>query len=145
MLNIILLVIVAIIGGIFVTIQAQFMGVLDKNMGTLESVFITYGGGGLCVGLMMLFARGGNLSAFQSVPWYTLSSGITGLVIVGTIGYTTPRLGLVPALTLMVAAQFVSAAIIDHFGLLGADIRMLSPSRLSGIGIMILGIWLIIK
>lgn len=145
MSNIIFLIAVAVIGGVFVTIQAQFMGVLDKNIGTLESVFITYGGGGLCVGITMLFLRGGNLAAFQAVPLYALSSGIVGLVIVGSIGFVTPRLGLVPAATLLVAAQFISAALIDHFGLLGADIRLITPSRLCGMGVMMVGIWLIIK
>ncbi len=143
--NIVFLICVAVVGGAFVTIQAQFMGLLDKNIGTIESVFITYGGGGLCVGLIMLLLRGGNLSAIQTVPLYALSSGIVGLVIVGSIGFVTPRLGLVPASTLLVAAQFISAALIDHFGLLGADIRLLTLSRVFGIGVMMLGIWLVIK
>ncbi|MBF0211079.1 MAG: DMT family transporter [Desulfamplus sp.] len=133
------------IGGVFVTIQAQFMGLLDKNIGTIESVFITYGGGGLCVGLIMLFLRGGNLAAFQSVPIYALLSGVVGLFIVGSIGFATPRLGLVPASTLLIAAQFISAAIVDHFGLFGADIRLLTMPRFFGMGIMMVGIWLIIK
>ncbi|MBF0234601.1 MAG: DMT family transporter, partial [Desulfamplus sp.] len=88
---------------------------------------------------------GGNLGSFQTVPLYALSSGIAGLVIVGSIGFVTPRLGLVPASTLLVAAQFISAALIDHFGLLGADIRLLTPSRICGMGVMMLGIWLIIR
>jgi len=114
-------------------------------MGTLESVFITYGGGGLCIGLIMLFFRGGNLGAFQSVPWYALYSGIMGLVIVGSIGFATPRLGLVPALILLVAAQFISAALIEHFGFLGADVRSLTLSRISGFGVIIVGIWMTIR
>jgi len=143
--NTIFLISVAVVGGVFVTIQAQFMGLLDKNIGTLESVFITYGGGGFCIGLIMLLCRGGNLWAFNTVPWYTLLSGIVGLVIVGSIGFVTPRLGLVPASTLLVAAQFISAALIDHFGLLGADIRLLTPSRICGMGLMMPAIWLIIR
>lgn len=145
MSNTIFIIFVAVVGGVFVTIQAQFMGVMDKNIGTLESVFITYGAGGFLVGLIMMLFRGGNLGAFQTVPWYALSSGIIGLVIVGSIGFVTPRLGLVPASTLLVAAQFASAALIDHFGLLGADIRLLSTSRVCGMGMMMLAIWLIIR
>lgn len=145
MSNTIFLILVAVVGGAFVTVQAQFMGVLDKNIGTLESVFITYGGGGLCIGLIMLLCRGGNLGAFNTISWYTLSSGLVGLVIVGAIGFVTPRLGLVPASTILVAAQFISAALIDHFGLLGADIRLLTPSRICGMGLMMPAIWLIIR
>ena len=139
------LIIIAAVGGIAVTLQAQFMALMDKQIGTLESVFITYGGGGLLIGLAMLLSRGGNLAAWQGVPWYALSAGALGLVIVGTIGYGTARLGLVSAMTIIIAAQFISGAVIDHFGVLGADLKPLDLYRLSGIGLMLLGTWLVVR
>jgi transporter family-2 protein len=108
-------------------------------------VFITYAGGGMVVALVILAARGGNLRAWQAVPWYALTAGLFGLVIVGTIGYTVPRLGLSTAFTIIVAAQFVVAALIDHFGWLGAEARPLDFPRLAGIGVLILGVWLITR
>ena len=36
--------------------------------------------------------RGGNLQSWQNVPTYALTTGVLGLVIVGTIGYVVPRL-----------------------------------------------------
>lgn len=145
MSNLLFLLLVATIGGIAVTLQAQFMGVMDHNIGTLESVFITYGSGGLLIGLAMLVLRGGNLAAWQAVPRYSLLAGVTGLVIVGTIGYTVPRLGLVTSMTLIVAAQFASAAALDHFGVLGATLRPLDWSRLAGMLVVLLGVWLIVR
>ena len=139
------LIIIAAIGGIAITLQAQFMGIMDRSIGTLESMFITYASGGLLIGLAMLVNRGGNLSAWGSVPWYALSAGVLGLVIVGTIGYSTPRLGLVTAFTILVASQFIVGALLDHFGILGADLRPLNLTRIAGIGIMLLGVWLIIR
>ncbi|UCD80945.1 MAG: DMT family transporter [Desulfobacterales bacterium] len=136
------LIIIAAIGGTAITLQGQFMGLMDKAIGTKESVFITYAGGGLLAGVLMLAARGGNLKAWHSVPWYTLGAGAIGLVIVGTIGYTVPRLGLTRAFTVIVAAQLIVAALLDHFGLLGAATRSLDLSRLLGIGILVLGVWL---
>ena len=139
------LIIIAAVGGMAITLQAHFMGLMDKQIGTLESVFITYGGGGLLIGLAMLLSRGGNLAAWQGVPWYALSAGALGLVIVGTIGYGTARLGLVTVMTIIVAAQFISGAFLDHFGVLGADLRPLNLTRISGIGLMLLGTWLIVR
>ncbi len=144
MANFIPLIIIAAIGGIAITLQAQFMGIMDKSIGTLESMFITYASGGLLICLAMLVNRGGNLSAWGSVPWYALSAGVLGLVIVGTIGYSTPRLGLVTAFTILVASQFIVGALLDHFGILGADLRPLNLTRIAGIGVMLLGVWLII-
>ena len=133
MASLIPVIIIAAIGGIAVTLQAQFMGLMDKSIGTLESMFITYGTGGLLIGFAMLVNRGGNLAAWDSVPWYSLSAGVLGLIIVGTIGYSTPRLGLVTAFTIIVASQFIVGALLDHFGILGADLRPLNLSRLGGI------------
>ena len=53
-MNISYLILVAVIGGVAVTLQGQLIGIMDKNVGTVESVFITYGGGGLIVGIIML-------------------------------------------------------------------------------------------
>jgi transporter family-2 protein len=144
-LNLLYLVIVAAIGGIAVTLQGQLIGIINKSVGTVESVFITYGGGALIIGITMLFLRGGNLSSIQSIPKYTLLAGPLGLVIIAAIGYSVPRLGLVTAFTVIVASQFIIAAVIDHFGLLGADIRHINISRLSGISVMLFGIWLNVR
>ena len=136
---------VAIIGGVAVALQAQLMGLLDRGLGTLESVFITYGTGGLIVGLLMLFQRGGNLSLWHSLPWYAFLSGAVGLVIVATIGFSVPRLGLVSAFTLIVAAQFIVGALLDHYGFLGAEVRELNLQKIIGMLILLLGVWLTVR
>jgi transporter family-2 protein len=143
--NYILLVSTAAVGGLAVAFQAQFMGLMDKTMGTLESVFITYASGGVLIGLVMLVHGGGNLGAWRAVPWYALTAGAMGLIIVGTIGYTVPRLGLVLAFTILVASQFLTGAVVDHFGLLGATVRPLDPSRLLGMAVLLAGVWLIMR
>ena len=140
-----ILVLFAVLCGIAVVLQSQFVGLLDKHMGSLESVFITYGGGALLICLIMVVLRGGNLRAWQNVPWYALLAGAMGLVIIGTLSYTIPRLGLVTAFTIIVATQFLGGAFVDHFGLLGAEVRPFDWSRLAGIAILLLGVWLIIR
>ena len=139
------LIIIATIGGVAITLQAQFMGLMDKGMGSLESVFITYGSGGVLIGIAMLLNRGGNFSGWRSLPWYAFTAGFLGLIIVGTIGYSTPRLGLVTTLTILVAAQFIVGALLDHFGILGATLRPLDLPRILGVGIMLLGVWLTVR
>ena len=145
MTNLPLLIGIAVIGGMAIAVQAQLMGLMDKGIGTLEGVFITYCSGGLLIATIMLLKRGGNLGAWQSVPWYVFSSGILGLIIVGSIGYTAPRLGLVQTFTIIVASQFLLGALFSHFGLLGALVRPLELSRVFGIGVLLVGIWLIIR
>ena len=140
-----LLIVIAVIGGIAIALQAQLMGLLDKGIGTIEGVFITYGSGGLLIAVIMLLQRGGNLSAWQGVPWYAYGTGILGLIIVGAIGYSAPRLGLVATFTIIVSSQFIVGALLDHYGLLGAVSRPIELSRLFGMAVLLVGIWLIIR
>ena len=121
------------------------MGIMDQEIGTKESVFITYAGGGLLVGLMMLFARGGNLSSWPKVPWYALTAGIMGLIIVGSIGYAMPRLGLTKGFTVLIAAQLLGALAFDQFGFLGAGVKPINVERILGSLFLVVGSWLILR
>jgi transporter family-2 protein len=139
------LVLIAIIGGAVVTLQAQMIGLMDQQIGTLESVFITYVSGGLLIFFLLATMRGGNLNAWNKAPWYALMAGAMGLVIIGTLSYTVPRLGLVPTFTIFVASQFIIGALLDHFGLLGAAMRPIDLPRLVGVGVLLVGVWLILR
>jgi transporter family-2 protein len=139
------LILLATVGGVAVALQGQFMGLLDRTLGTRESIFITYAGGGLIITLLMLAFRGNHLKNWQAVPWYAFGSGIMGLVIVGTIGYVVPRLGVARGFTLIVASQFVIAALIDHFGFFGAVVRPLDLTRLLGLSLILLGVWIVVR
>jgi transporter family-2 protein len=136
---------IAVICGIAVALQSQFMGVLENKMGTLEGVFVTFFSGGLVAALIMLFVRGNNLKAWPEVPLYAFTTGILGLIIVGSIGYVAPRIGLTKAFTIIVATQFIIAIIIDHFGLMGASVRPMDMSKVIGVSSLLAGVWLIIK
>lgn len=139
------LIAVAIAGGIAVAIQGQFMGVMDQTIGTRESIFITYVGGGSIMALVMLTSGWGNLRAWHTVPWYVLTSGVLGIVVVGTIGYVIPRLGLVTGFTLIVASQFILGLLIDAQGWFGAEVRPLTSVKLVGLALLLAGITLIMK
>ena len=136
---------IAVMAGVAVTLQAQFMGLMDRSLGTLTSVFITYAGGGLVITLLLAALRGGNLKNWQSVPWYAYGAGLLGLIIVGSIGYVVPRLGVAKGFTLIVASQFLIAALIDHFGFFGATVRPMELTRLLGLCSMLLGVWLVVR
>ena len=136
---------IAVMAGVAVTLQAQFMGLIDRSMGTLTSVFITYTGGGLVITLLLAALRGGNFRNWQSVPWYAYGAGLLGLIIVGSIGYVVPRLGVAKGFTVIVASQFLIASLIDHFGFFGATVRPLDMTRSLGLCFMLLGVWLVVR
>lgn len=139
------LLLAAVVGGVAITLQGQFMGTLTDKLGLIESVFITYVSGGIAIAIAMPFVQTNNLGAWREVPWYTLTTGLLGLVIVGVIGYAVSRLGVSPALIAIIAAQLVLAALIDHFGLFGAPVHPFDLSRVAGLALVMAGTWLVVR
>jgi transporter family-2 protein len=143
--NLLTVVIIAIVAGLAVTLQSNFMGVMTQLMGARESVFITYGSGGLIISLFLLISGGGKLAAWRTVPPYAFTAGILGLIIVGLLGYATARYGLVVTFTVLLIAQYGSAVVIDHFGLMGAAVRPVDTLRFLGIVLLLVGAWLTLR
>lgn len=140
-----LVVAAAVLCGVAVAVQAQFTGVMQRQMGTLESTFITYFSGGVVIGLVMLLARGGSLGAATGLPWYVYGAGLLGLVIIGTLSLSVGDLGLVPALVLITVSQFVVGAVINHFGLLGAVVDPIDLGKVAGFALLGMGTYLVLR
>jgi len=51
----------------------------------------------------------------------------------------------VEALMTLTVAQFATAAVIDHFGVLGADVRPVDTTKLAGLLLLIAGTWLALR
>ena len=136
---------IGLLGGVAVGLQSPMANLISVKMGVLESVFIIHLGGMIVAALPLMLQRGGQLNKWSSVPWYVLGAGVFGLVLIGTISYTIPRVGATAAIMLIVAGQLGMALIVDHFGLLGVIERPLQPDRLLGVGILLAGVWLIVR
>ena len=137
-------VLVGLIGGIAVAVQASFAGVITQQLGVLENALVVFGGGFLVSLVLILLNQGGKLKALGSLPWYVFLAGPLGIVIITSIGYATPRIGLAGTLTLIVASQLVIGVIFDHFGWF-TPLRPLDLSRLAGILLLFLGTWIVLR
>ncbi|EBA14056.1 DMT family transporter [Roseobacter sp. CCS2] len=143
--NTIWLAAIAATGGAAVALQGQFMGMMDRKIGTSGALFVNYASGVLVAAIILLFLQGGSLKNLLQVPWYALSAGVLGLVIAGSIGFTVPRLGLSAAFTIVVATQFFVALLLEHYGFFGASRRPIDLNRLAGVGSLIVSVWLLTK
>ena len=56
-----------------------------------------------------------------------------------------PRVGVAAAIITIVAGQLMVSAVLDHFGLLGASVRPLDPTRILGMVVVFVGVWLTVK
>ena len=135
----------AVLAGTAIALQSLFSGVLGRMVGVMESVFIIHLGGLAVSGAALIVLRGGHLAAWRSAPWYALCGGVLGVVIVGIYSYIIPRIGLAPSIAVAIAAQLVLGAVLNHFGLLGADPQPFTASRILGVAVLFVGTWLIVR
>ncbi len=142
-MRLLVVVLVGVVGGLAGAFQSQFLGLMEQKAGTLASTFVTYGGGGLAIGLLMLAFGGGRISDLRSLPWWVFTAGIMGLVVVASLGITVDRLGLGAGLTLFTGSTLILAALIDHFGWFG-NVHLLDARRFAGVAFVIFGTWLVV-
>jgi len=143
--SILLIILIGLIGGVAVGLQSPLASMITQRLGLFESVFIVHMGGALIAFIPLLMYSGGKLSEWRNVPWYALGAGIFGLVVIGSISYMIPRIGIAAAITTIVAGQLLVGTILDHYGLLGAAGRSMDLTRFIGLIVVLAGVWLTVK
>ena len=132
--------VLAIAAGLAGSVQVALMSRLGERIGVLEalgfSTVLTAVGAFVVLVLARRSVAGFERAVHQ--PWWMLLGGVMGLVIVFTITYSGPRIGVAATVGILIAGQLVMGALIDRFGLFGVHQISLSPARL--IGIVLLGI-----
>ena len=140
-----LVLIVALLGGIAIALQAQFAGVLETRMGTFDALAVSFVSGGIVIAAARLAAGGVDLAVWRRAPWWAHLVGVLALVIVGAVGFAAPRIGLVSTLATVTIAQFVAGSAIAHFGWFRGTAQPVDLETILGIGLLCLGGWLILR
>ena len=134
---------IMLIAGIGIPVMAAMTSSLGKHLGSPVAAsafafFIAF-----CIALLALvFADKSFVKQIPSVPKYFLVAGAFIAFYVLSISFVAPHFGIGNAIFFVLVGQMLSAAIIDHYGLFGAQINQLSVTRTLGIFVMVFGIWL---
>ena len=145
MVELLLVILVGLLGGLAVGLQAPLANGMSDRIGILESSFFIHFGGTIVALIPLLAMRGGNLAKWNSVPWYMLAAGAFGLVLISTINFTIPQIGVAGGIMLIVIGQMVMAVAIDHFGLLDAEVRPITLQKLIGLAMLFCGVWFVVR
>jgi transporter family-2 protein len=138
-------VLVGLLAGVAVGIQNPLAAQMGRRVGILESAFIIHLGGAVIAGVPLALLGGGGLARWRDVPWYALWAGGLGVVLVCAVSWIVPRIGIATAVALLVAAQLGVGVALDHFGLLGLQLRPIEPARLAGVGLLLVGAWMVLR
>ncbi|MEM8666253.1 MAG: DMT family transporter [Planctomycetota bacterium] len=147
------LVLVAVVYGLFagglLGIQPSVNGYLARYLDhPLQATVISFGSGTAIIILVTLFS-GQFPPRFNAppsqLPWWAWLGGAIGVVMVTTSLILVPKVGSLPWFAAVMSGQTVAALIIDHYGWLGNPRTPVSPLRLLGTGMLILGVLLIVQ
>src|SRR5947208_11741276 len=117
------------------------MSRLGERIGVVEALaFSTALTAGIALVILAL-ARGSVAGCERAVhqPWWMLLGGVMGLVIVFTITYSGPRIGVAATVGILIAGQLVMGAAIDRWGLFRSEKIPLHWPRLVGIALLAAG------
>ncbi len=90
--------------------------------------------------VLLLFTGPQAVTKIASAPKHLLLAGLLVAFYVLSITHVAPHFGVGNAVFFVLLGQLISAAIIDHFGLFGAQVSPLSMARAAGIGLMAVGV-----
>jgi len=143
--TILMAVLVSLVAGATVSMQSPMASLMSQRLGLLSSVFIVHIGGAIVAFVPLVLSGGQQIREWRGVPWYALAAGALGLIVVGGVSYTIPRIGAAATATLMVVGQLLIAATVDHFGLLGTVARPVDLPRIAGFALLVAGAWLVTR
>jgi bacterial/archaeal transporter family-2 protein len=134
-----------LVAGLVVAVQSPLFAVLSNRLGLLGSALVVNLGGTIVSGVLLVILGGTTFGKWASVPWYAWISGALGVLVISSVGFAVPKIGAVGTSVGIIVGQLVLAALIDHFGWFGVQVRALDWVRIAGFVLLLLGAWLVIR
>jgi transporter family-2 protein len=140
-------VLTALAGGL-IALQAPINSNLAKSTGDLPAATVSFlvGTAALLL-LVVLSGKAGGLThaADHDVRWYYLLGGLLGAVYVANALVAVNSIGAGGVAAATIAGQLTASVAADRLGVLGLDQVALSPQRLIGVGLLLVGTVLVVR
>ncbi len=130
----------AALAGAAMSVQGVFNTRLTDKIGLLESNTIVQGTAFVLALIAMLIFGNGSLKEIAAVNKLYLTGGIIGFAITLTVVLAISKLNTTLAISTILIAQLLIAALIDAFGLFGTEKVAFGLTKYIGIALMIAGV-----
>ncbi|KAA5540047.1 DMT family transporter [Roseiconus nitratireducens] len=140
---------VGLLAGGLLGAQPSVNGTLGRNVAhPLQASLISFASGTALLLVLTVTVGGGFPPRFlqppASLPWWVWGGGAIGVVMVSTSLFWVPKVGSLPWFAAVMTGQTVAALFLDHYGLLGNPRAPVSPLRLLGTLLLIVGVVVIV-
>ena len=134
---------IMLLAGIGIPIMAAMTSSLGKHLSSPIAASAFAFLLAFCIALLALVINDKPfVRQFSSAPKHLFIAGAFIAFYVLSISFVAPHFGIGNAIFFVLLGQLLSAAAVDHYGLFGAQINHLSMTRVSGILVMVFGVWL---
>lgn len=135
---------IMLLAGIGVPLLAAMNAALGQHIGSPAAAALVLFFVALCIAAAVTLVTGpAALKAVATAPRHLFLGGVFVAFYVLSVTYVAPHFGVGNAIFFVLLGQMISAALIDQFGLFGAQVSPLTLQRAGGIGVMVFGLWLI--
>ncbi|MRR59318.1 MAG: DMT family transporter [Deltaproteobacteria bacterium] len=131
--------------GAAVALQPSINARLAEKTGLLESACISFAVGTVALLLVVLGSGRWTVKGLAETAWWEWTGGLLGAFFVTATILIVPRIGTTATMAASIAAQLITALILDHFGLFGFGGAQIDLKRSTGAFLLIVGAWLIIR
>ncbi len=135
--------ILAIFAGLAFAIQGPTNTKLSFQIGNLEAAMVSFIGGIVTLGLMVIFIGDGDFTQIINAPFWMWLGGLCGAAMVLIITYSTPLLGAAFTITIIMFGQLLMGILIDAFGWFNTNPIRIEPMRLLGCAAIMVGLLLV--
>jgi transporter family-2 protein len=80
---------------------------------------------------------------FGLAPWWVWTGGAFGAMFIVVTIVLTAKIGATLTLASIIVGQLTAALVVDHYGLFGGTVVRLTPTRVMGVALLLLGVTLI--
>ncbi|WP_201593959.1 DMT family transporter [Psychrobacter vallis] len=141
----ILLVLIVVLGGMGLSVEAGLLGPLGSQVGELWATLTIFGVGAALTFFLMLFFSPRDSPSFFSQPPLLLVGGILGPIYVVILTVVTPVIGVAMTMIGILAGQVSKSLIIDHYGLFGTTERKIDKRRIIALCFIIAALFFMAK
>ena len=142
-MTLIFMIILAMVGGAALSIQAALNGRLGSNVGVFKSAFLTFSVGALITALLILFFEPRHSITLLDVPKWQLLGAFCGVPYIIIMVVAVQRIGTAVATVAVIFGQLTMSVLIDNFGWFGNEMIPLSNSRLIAIACLAIALYFI--
>jgi bacterial/archaeal transporter family-2 protein len=132
-------------GGL-IALQAPINAGLAKATGDLPSALISFLVGTAALLLIVVVSgKAGGISHATDVRWYYLLGGLLGAIYVANALVAVSSIGAGGVAAATIAGQLTASVVADRLGILGLEQVALSPLRLLGVALLLVGTVLVVR